>query len=195
MSSTQSTLKPEASQDTSAPPFTWDNPEDRPYLEVLSTSADPKQHYVTPGSTLAAAPGVGKPGLPNNYDYFFVCADLPSEVETAPNDLYSFSNATGHQSSCNVSWHPQGQRGPRLPITQLPFLVCTDTSGISKTRYGDTTVPLPPTERHSDAFCAAWRERSRNNRATIYRMTENRLDAEKAERDKDTNERGYKRGK
>jgi hypothetical protein len=189
MSSTHSTLEPEASrasQDTSAPRFTWDNPEDQPYLEVLSTSADPMKHYVTPGSTLAVAPGDGKPGLPNNYDWFIVYPSLASGAQTAPEFPYSYRDATAHQSDSKLYWLPNGRCGPKVPITELPFLVDTNASGISNPRYGDTPVPLPPTERHSDAFCAAWRERSRNYRAALYRMEKNRLDAEKAERDKDT---------
>ena len=193
MSSAHSALTTE----TSAEPSISEHPDDRPYLEVISAFQGTTQYPVKPGTTLALKPGKGLPGLPNHYNFFFAYPDLSSHDDSALRDPYGGST-DAHQNDSEVFWHPKGRRGPREPITQLPFSVATDMFGTTKIHDEQHTVPLPPTEGFSDAWWTAHCERQQANNTSLISVHDRRaqtnklLAAEEWEREGDTNKWGYK---
>jgi hypothetical protein len=197
MSSAHSASTPEPSKDTSAETSIWENPDDRPYLEVISALKETTEYPVKPGTTLALKQGKGLPGLPNHYKFFFANPDRSSHDDSASIDPYA-SSTDPHRNDSEVFWHPEGRRGPKERVTQLPFSVATDMSGTSKIHDEQDTVPLPPTECFSEAWWEEHCERQRANAAaamhTIDRIAETNklLDAAEEEREGDTNKWGYK---
>ena len=152
MTSLHSTLKPEPSEDPSAKGSIWDDPNDRPCIKVFKRDAGSCSYFVTPETTLALKPGKGKPMLPNHYGVFYVHPDLPSHPNPERVSQDPLSHGTvALQSNSIVTWHPNGQDGPSEQISKLPFFVHTNPFGESESYYGEQTVPLPPTQGHSNA--------------------------------------------